>query len=100
MWLQDFLPKDFKNVRIMSYGYNSSLDSDANNGLLDFRRHLVQQLENARNFDEVCELPLEDSRKLGTEFTEGKKPPHNICWAQPRWDLDIAGAIQICCCLG
>ncbi|KAF8533001.1 hypothetical protein BDD12DRAFT_785076, partial [Trichophaea hybrida] len=53
MWLQDFLPQDFKNVRIMSYGYNSSLDSDSNNGLLDFRRRLVQQLKNARNSDEA-----------------------------------------------
>ncbi|KAF8538307.1 hypothetical protein BDD12DRAFT_779452, partial [Trichophaea hybrida] len=53
MWLQDFLPQDFKNIRIMSYGYNSSLDGDSNNGLLDFRRHLVQQLENARSSDEA-----------------------------------------------
>ncbi|KAF8539839.1 hypothetical protein BDD12DRAFT_805016 [Trichophaea hybrida] len=49
----DFLPQDFKNVRIMSYGYNSNLDSDSNNGLLDFRRHLVQQLENARSSEEA-----------------------------------------------
>jgi hypothetical protein len=55
MWLQDFLPRDFKNIRIMSYGYNSNLSSDSNNGLLDYRRNLVQQLENARSSDEVCE---------------------------------------------
>ncbi|KAF8534239.1 hypothetical protein BDD12DRAFT_757301, partial [Trichophaea hybrida] len=53
MWLQDFLPQDFNNIRIMFYGYNSSLGSDSNNGLLDFRRHLIQQLENARSSDEA-----------------------------------------------
>ncbi|KAF8251998.1 hypothetical protein K440DRAFT_595037 [Wilcoxina mikolae CBS 423.85] len=58
MWLQDFLPQDFKNVRIISYGYNSSLDSDSNNGLLDFRRHLVQQLENARSSDNAKHRPI------------------------------------------
>jgi hypothetical protein len=96
MWLQDFLPQDFKNVRIMSYGYNSNLDSDSNTGLLDFRRHLVQQLENARSSNEVCELPLKNSTTQVTENIEGKKPPLNIHWAQPRWHLDIAGAFQIC----
>jgi hypothetical protein len=25
MWLKDFLPQDVKNVRIMTYGYDSSL---------------------------------------------------------------------------
>jgi hypothetical protein len=72
MWLQDFLPQDFKNIRIMSYGYNSSLGSDSNNGLLDFRRHLVQQLENARSSDEVYEPPLENPRKLSTEIPKAK----------------------------
>ncbi|KAF8542620.1 hypothetical protein BDD12DRAFT_802693 [Trichophaea hybrida] len=28
MWLKDFLPHDIKNVRIMSYGYNSNLVGD------------------------------------------------------------------------
>jgi hypothetical protein len=54
MWLQDFLPRDVKNVRIMIYGYNSRLDdySDTNT-MLDYRRNLIQQLENARSSREV-----------------------------------------------
>jgi len=54
MWLQDFLPRDVKNVRIMIYGYNSRLDdySDTNT-MLDYCRNLIQQLENARSSREV-----------------------------------------------
>ncbi|KAF8243669.1 hypothetical protein K440DRAFT_38565 [Wilcoxina mikolae CBS 423.85] len=50
MWLKDFLPHDVKNIRIMSYGYNSSLvgETKTDNRLLDHKRHFIEQLENAR----------------------------------------------------
>ncbi|KAF8532857.1 hypothetical protein BDD12DRAFT_764502, partial [Trichophaea hybrida] len=72
MWLQDFLPQDFKKIQAMSYGYNSSLGNNSNNELLDFRRHLVEQLGNARSLDEIYEPPLEDLRKLNTEIPKAK----------------------------
>jgi len=54
MWLQDFLPQDVKRVRIMSYGYNTSLvGRTIDDTLLDYRRQLVAQLENARSSPEV-----------------------------------------------
>lgn len=50
MWLKDFLPKDFEtNVRILTYGYNSSLKESGKRGLLEYRRTFVQNLTNARN---------------------------------------------------
>jgi hypothetical protein len=51
MWLKDFLPHDVKNVRIMSYGYDSSLlgRSQAENRLLDYQRLFIQDIENARS---------------------------------------------------
>ncbi|KAA8908222.1 hypothetical protein FN846DRAFT_945814 [Sphaerosporella brunnea] len=58
MWLQDFLPRDFKNIRIMAYGYNNSLDGTSDSALLDFRRNLVQQSENARSSDEMKNRPI------------------------------------------
>jgi hypothetical protein len=55
MWLKDFLPKDVKNVRIMTYGYNSSLvGSDISDmRLVDYRRNFIEQLENSRSMTEV-----------------------------------------------
>jgi len=55
MWLKDLLPRDVKNIRIMSYGYDSSLlgQSKAESKLLDFQRLLIQDIENARSSVEV-----------------------------------------------
>ncbi|KAF8543181.1 hypothetical protein BDD12DRAFT_874965 [Trichophaea hybrida] len=51
MWLKDLLPHDVQNIRIMSYGYNSSLlgDGKADNRLLDHQRLFIQDIENARS---------------------------------------------------
>ncbi|KAF8533704.1 hypothetical protein BDD12DRAFT_759569, partial [Trichophaea hybrida] len=49
MWLQDFLPLDVENIRIMTYGYDTNLGSSSDNcAILDYKKNLVQQLENAR----------------------------------------------------
>jgi hypothetical protein len=55
MWLKDLLPRDVKNIRIMSYGYDSSLlgQSKVESKLLDFQRLLIQDIENARSSVEV-----------------------------------------------
>ena len=62
MWLQDFLPSDIQNIRIMTYGYNSTLvgPNTVNDRMLEYRRNLVCQLENARSSYEVtlCRLFL------------------------------------------
>jgi len=51
MWLKDFLPADVNNVRIMTYGYDSSLIRGTKSGtrLIDHRRNFIQQLENSRS---------------------------------------------------
>jgi hypothetical protein len=48
MWLQDFLPERFPNVRIMIYGYDSSLSESSGKNLLDYRRNFKECLQNAR----------------------------------------------------
>ncbi|KAF8542396.1 hypothetical protein BDD12DRAFT_802949 [Trichophaea hybrida] len=49
MWLKDFLPYDVQNIRIMSYGYDSSLGhGNAENRLLDYQRLFIQDIENSR----------------------------------------------------
>lgn len=56
MWLHDFLPNDVKNIRILTYGYNTKLIGESTTGetLLDYRRNFIQQLENSRQSDKVC----------------------------------------------
>jgi hypothetical protein len=51
MWLKDFLPQDIQNIRIMSYGYDSSLvgQGEAGDRLLDYQRLFIQDIENARS---------------------------------------------------
>lgn len=51
MWLQDFLPKKFNNMRIMTYGYDSKLAGEENtdNRLVDYRNHFLNALNNARS---------------------------------------------------
>jgi hypothetical protein len=57
MWLKDFLPDDVKGIRIMSYGYNASLYNEMIDiKFLDFRRHSLQVLGNARRLTPVCVL--------------------------------------------
>ncbi|KAI5836934.1 hypothetical protein DFP73DRAFT_620676 [Morchella snyderi] len=59
MWLKDFLPRDLpKNVRILTYGYNSSLLQEGRRGLLEFRRTFVKNLSTARNSLEERARPL------------------------------------------
>jgi hypothetical protein len=55
MWLKDFLPHDVEGIRVMSYGYNSSLsDGRIEIDVLDHRRHLLQILADARRSTPVC----------------------------------------------
>ncbi|KAI5848046.1 hypothetical protein BZA05DRAFT_118723 [Tricharina praecox] len=61
MWLHDFLPCEFNNIRIMTYGYDTTLqsadDTDPANvnpakRILDLRRAFVTSLTNARSSPE------------------------------------------------
>jgi hypothetical protein len=54
MWLKDFLPHDVEKIRILSYGYDSNLIGHTTGSrLIDYQRHFIQQLENARSLDQV-----------------------------------------------
>jgi hypothetical protein len=57
MWLKDFLPDDVTGIRVMSYGYSSSLsDESIDIDFLDHRRNLLQVLENSRRTTPVSIL--------------------------------------------
>jgi hypothetical protein len=54
MWLRDFLPRDVKGIRIMSYGYNTNLVGyTTDDQFLDYRRHFIHMLRNSRSSAEV-----------------------------------------------
>lgn len=57
MWLKDFLPRDVKGVRVMSYGYNSNLVGDTvKDRFLEYRKRFIHSLLNARQGNEVSGL--------------------------------------------
>jgi hypothetical protein len=53
MWLKNFLPYNFKNIRNMTYGYDSSLVGGGDTRLSDCRRNFIEQFENCRTSAEV-----------------------------------------------
>jgi len=55
MWLRDFLPQDVKNIRIMTYGYDSSLLGPEKNSMRmsDYRGNFMEQLKNSRRSAKV-----------------------------------------------
>jgi hypothetical protein len=56
MWLKDFLPNDVKNIRIMTYGYDSRIVGSEQSGarMSDYRRNFIEQLETSRTSAKVC----------------------------------------------
>jgi hypothetical protein len=55
MWLQDFLPEEINNIRIMTFGYDTTLTGPnaSNKTIVDHRRYLVAQLETVRCSSDV-----------------------------------------------
>ena len=59
MWLRDFLPDDLNSqnlqARILTYGYDSTLDKSQSYATIhDYSRRLLEALKNARTSPAVC----------------------------------------------
>jgi len=80
----------------MSYGYESSLTRDCRteSRLLDYLRHFMAQLDNARDPMHVCEKPVYEfyycvrANRIVQEIST-----HYIRGTQPRGDPDFAGKL-------
>lgn len=49
MWLEDLLPEQLPNARIMAYGYNSKILKDATSGRIqDHAKGLLNALDSVR----------------------------------------------------
>jgi hypothetical protein len=93
MWLKDFLPKDVKNVRIMTYGYDSRLVElkKSEPRLTDYRRNFIQQLENSRSSAKVCRcLCGARSCTLTLAMLIVSGSTYHIPGTQPGWHFDTA----------
>lgn len=54
MWLRDFLPLDFPDFRVLTWGYESDLkDSIATMSIANFSRQLLTAVQGAREGDEM-----------------------------------------------
>lgn len=56
MWLFDFLPKAFNNIRVFTFGYNSSLVENVNNDfatMIEYRKSFLSAVENTRKTEAV-----------------------------------------------
>ncbi|KAJ8130970.1 hypothetical protein O1611_g2656 [Lasiodiplodia mahajangana] len=59
MWFMDFLPVDLaENVRVMTYGYDSDLQTPGRKTLLEFSRKFLQSLMNARASGDEGSRPI------------------------------------------
>ncbi|KFY33939.1 hypothetical protein V494_07201 [Pseudogymnoascus sp. VKM F-4513 (FW-928)] len=58
MWLRDYLPKDAPNARILTYGYQSALQSDSISVLEDHTNKFVHKLVDMRDASECESRPI------------------------------------------
>ncbi|KFY00368.1 hypothetical protein V490_01391 [Pseudogymnoascus sp. VKM F-3557] len=58
MWLRDYLPKDAPNARILTYGYQSALQSDSISFLEDHTNKFVHKLVDMRDASECESRPI------------------------------------------
>jgi hypothetical protein len=46
VWLRDFLPNDVKNIRVLLYGYDSTLVGGTwNHSIVDLAKHLLESIK-------------------------------------------------------
>lgn len=54
IWLRDFLPGDIPNIRVLLYGYDTSiLQNDSKESIGDLGRHFLESLKAFRVLDNV-----------------------------------------------
>lgn len=92
MWLQNHLPKDIKNIRVLTYGYNSDLIGDTmEDTILDLRSNLFTHLLNARKTAQVFILYVYSIRVQLTRVRPGKEKTHHFYRAWFWWHPNFTG---------
>ena len=77
MWLEDLLPEQLPNARIMTYGYNSKVYRDATSGRLqDHAKGLLYALDSVRADKKV--LPVHTVKLLHANKFAGQKATDHL----------------------
>ncbi|KAL8856323.1 MAG: hypothetical protein Q9178_007087 [Gyalolechia marmorata] len=58
MWLQDYLPRDVPNARVMIYGYDASLEGKARNILLNLTQEFMYRISEMRSSAQCESRPV------------------------------------------
>ena len=86
MWLRDFLPREFPNARIMTYGYRSCSREPNSANMTDYRRGFIQCLRNSRRQCPVSLCPTKLPWIMLTIFLHYVETPH--CLYRARFGRD------------
>jgi hypothetical protein len=97
--VEGFLPVDIQLIRIMSYGYHSTLsDESIDIDFLDHRRNLLQVLENSRRSAPVRILsdltlisPLIFGSRSNSYLSKQIETAIDVYWPWDWWYLDTSG---------
>ncbi|KAH8600715.1 hypothetical protein B0O99DRAFT_287380 [Bisporella sp. PMI_857] len=57
-WLEDYLPEDMPNARIMTFGYNSQIFTSSKGFVTDFAEQLLQHLMSIRRSTDSTNRPI------------------------------------------
>lgn len=92
MWLQNHLPKDIKNIRILTYGYNTDLIGDTmEDTILDLRSNLFTHLLNVRKTAQVFILYVYSISVQLTRVRPGKKKTYHFYRSWFWWHPHLTG---------
>ena len=91
MWLRDFLPREFPNARIMTYGYHSSPTEPSSANMTDYRRGFIQCLQNSRRECPVSFCLTKLLLIMLTIFLCYAEAPHCLYRAQSGRDPGCSG---------
>ena len=90
LWLRDYLPDDIPNIRVLLYGYDTSLlRSDSKDSIEDLGNRFLESV-NAFRADTVCGI-REYSDYAAHSMTENRSPSNHIHWPQFRRLADKGG---------
>ena len=89
LWLRDYLPDDIPNIRVLLYGYDTSvLDSDSNDSIGDLG---IRFLESVLAFRADTVRGIREYSDYAAHSVIGRSPSSHIHWPQFRRLADKGG---------
>lgn len=90
VWLRDYLPHDIDGIRVLIYGYNTSLlGSASKDSIVDLGKGFLESVKAFRKDTNVC--PCRQSHNYLSSQGTDRSPPYCIHRSQPWWPADQRG---------